>query len=339
MSEQTQSAIEKLIARRAPELAQLTISWFGGEPLLAKDIVLRIARYAWRVSQQFGFELRGGFTTNGYFLSRSLAEELYSLGHNFYQISLDGWGADHDSTRRLANGRGTFDRIWQNLLGLRAIEGNIEVCLLLHVSLSNVESHEALCREIAAAFGSDPRFRVDFQDIRNMGGAGGENTKPMTPDQLRRAVTQLTAILNSASQYRATAVSSKLDNVSESAGGRRTEDLTPGAAYICYAARPNSILIRSSGRLGKCTVALSSPANDIGEILSDGTLNIDNPTLRRWLHGWANLDVKALGCPLHQFPKDRIGDGGIDGPMAAKGISGNVIPVKLVSAVPEATTC
>jgi molybdenum cofactor biosynthesis enzyme MoaA len=65
MSESTQLGIERFIAKRISELSYLSLSWFGGEPLVAKDIVLRIASYASRLSKEWGVGFGGGLTTNG----------------------------------------------------------------------------------------------------------------------------------------------------------------------------------------------------------------------------------------------------------------------------------
>ena len=46
--------------------------------------------------------------------------------------------------------------------------------------------------------------------------------------------------------------------------------------YICYASRPNSLIIRSNGDVGKCTVALYDERNKIATLQPDGTMK-SNP--------------------------------------------------------------
>jgi hypothetical protein len=57
------------------------------------------------------------------------------------------------------------------------------------------------------------------------------------------------------------------------------------------------------GRVGKCTVALRDPANTIGSLLPDGSLDVDNDRLRPWLRGWASRDWETIGCPYATFPR------------------------------------
>jgi uncharacterized protein len=68
--------------------------------------------------------------------------------------------------------------------------------------------------------------------------------------------------------------------------------------HVCYAAKPNSFVIRADGRIGKCTVALYDDANTIGTLAEDGTVLIDNAKLQPWMKGFETMDLDQLGCPL-----------------------------------------
>jgi uncharacterized protein len=76
------------------------------------------------------------------------------------------------------------------------------------------------------------------------------------------------------------------------------------AEGVCYAARGNSFLVRADGRLGKCTVALAHPRNDIGRIHEDGTLEIDSARAWPWMRGLASGDARELFCPLEGLSGD-----------------------------------
>jgi uncharacterized protein len=51
MSPSTITGIKNSMEMRAPTLSVLEISWFGGEPLLASDIVINISKFAKDISQ------------------------------------------------------------------------------------------------------------------------------------------------------------------------------------------------------------------------------------------------------------------------------------------------
>jgi uncharacterized protein len=323
MSPKLQKAIELLIERRAKKLETLNLAWFGGEPLVAADVVLRLARHAAKVCSELGVRLSGGLTTNAYLLTPTLAEELISYNQDFYQITLDGYGDGHDEVRRRADGRGTFARIWTNLQALKALTINFEVCLRVHVRRDNEENLHELMHAAALAFGRDKRFRLNFQHLRDMGGAGGKTiNRPLTLQELRQYESRLLqtwrSSLTPAGEVQAQSsrplpqlispIQSASEPRGESAGGRRADDesATAGDTYVCYAAKPNSLLIRANGRIGKCTVAFQDARNDLGYLADDGTVVVNNDKLRPWLRGFERLDPETVGCPIKTMPKNDL---------------------------------
>ena len=105
------TGIKNLIDARSQDLKILHLSWFGGEPLIAYDIVRDISGHAKRLSDERGFRSIVSITTNGYTLTEDRFVELASLGTRKFQFSLDGEQAVHDRTRLRIDGAGTFAEI------------------------------------------------------------------------------------------------------------------------------------------------------------------------------------------------------------------------------------
>lgn len=316
MSEETQVGVERFLDRRVSDLTQLRFNWFGGEPLVAKDVVLRLSQYAKRLCDERGVAFLGGLTTNAYLLDRALLEELVACKQDFFQVTLDGWGETHDAVRRFANGRGSFDRIWINLLGMQASAVRFDTLLRIHVRRQNLGELPELMERLGDVFAGDDRFRLDFEHLRDLGGPGGATVNdPVGPDEMRQIEASMRAIyqsrrptdLDAAEADRSATVADEAlraaKAMGESAGAQRREDLIAGGPYICYASKANSLLIRANGRIGKCTVALNDDRNDIGRLNPDGTVTIDNDKLRPWLRGLEDLDPATLGCPLATLPR------------------------------------
>lgn len=87
---------------------RVDIGFFGGEPLL---------RSGWIASllSKTGGGIRSSATTNGYLLTPDLFRKLLPLGLRTYQITLDGLPEDHDRMRILFNGKGTWQRTYDNI--------------------------------------------------------------------------------------------------------------------------------------------------------------------------------------------------------------------------------
>src|SRR3954453_272274 len=115
MSKEVQAELLAFIERRAPELKHLGIAWYGGEPLLAMDVIRDFSRAAAELTRRYGISFYSQVVTNGYRLSRAIADELHGLGVREIQVTLDGPCEIHDQKRPLLGGQGTYQRIVENL--------------------------------------------------------------------------------------------------------------------------------------------------------------------------------------------------------------------------------
>jgi uncharacterized protein len=272
------NGVKRLISNRIPHLQFLVLSWFGGEPLLALDTVLDIGTHAHKLCMAHGARFSANTTTNGYLLTADLLAQLLSISHREHQITLDGDEEWHDRTRVLANHKPTFSKIWSNLVSYKKVAGDWQVLLRLHVHGDNIESVKRLHKQVTRELLDDPRFSVFFHKISLL---GNMPIKEKILDQ-RRYLEALAYITDGSS-------------VSRAANSGISEEHLEG--YICYAAKPNTLMIRANGRLGKCTVALYDDRNDIGRLKEDGTLEISNEKLRIWMEGLATLSEATLSCP------------------------------------------
>lgn len=315
MSEKTQSAIEILLSKRIKNLNKLSLSWFGGEPLLTKDIIFRISKFAQSLCREHNVTFSGGITTNGYLLDQKTTAQLISLNQTFYQITLDGSAHEHDKLRLRADGAGTFTTIWTNLVKMQALNSDFSCLLRLHARRENMEDLKILIRQLGSQFGNDQRFSIDIQHLRDLGGLGGASVKaPLSRAELKSLEGELRNTFN---MYRPSppAIGHTPDITHDTVHTVKKYDHSlKNISYICYAARPNSLLIRANGRIGKCTVALNDERNDIGHLTEDGNIEIAQERLHPWLRGLEYLEAESLGCPLKTMPQTSGGGAQIEIP-------------------------
>jgi uncharacterized protein len=103
------AAIEYFLANSTPARLRY-VSFYGGEPFLAHELVLRCIEYVSKRAPDVSF----GATTNGTVLAPSLCEYLASWKVRLL-ISLDGDQFHHDRYRVMASGDGSFSRVWDNI--------------------------------------------------------------------------------------------------------------------------------------------------------------------------------------------------------------------------------
>lgn len=286
MSETLVQAIERFLSEKVRSLDTLSLSWFGGEPLMAKDIVYRLSTFCQRLADNAGGALNytSNMTTNAYLLDLDTATRLQSVGVREFQVSLDGWEMAHDQTRRRQDGRGTFHRIWANLSSI--LESNLDVKLLLRVHLTpeNGKSIEELLLNLVAKFAGDSRVEIFLKAVEHLGGPQDSGFSTLGHASAEELRAELDAIFkDSFTAYRTAPI---------------------GSTPVCYASRRNSLVIRSNGRLAKCTVAFADPFNDVGHLEDSGELVVEATKLARWVRGFASLNDSELACPLDGMPPD-----------------------------------
>ncbi len=88
---------------------------FGGEPLIAWDIVKFILKQGTELARKHGKRIRFSLTTNGLLLTRDKLELLNDYDVNL-TLSIDGPPHVNDIFRITPDGRGTYDRIIENFL-------------------------------------------------------------------------------------------------------------------------------------------------------------------------------------------------------------------------------
>lgn len=285
MSSSTVNAIKLLLEKRIPKLQTLSLSWFGGEPLTAKAIVKDLTAYAQNAAEKFNVDFSSDMTTNAYTLNGATFDSLIDLGINSYQISLDGDEDEHNKTRKLITKKGSFAKIWSNLLEMRSNPKMFSIVLRIHLHNENYASVKELLNKIHTEFGSDSRFSIFFKAVGNWGGKGAATMNLMKTSS--DAISELNHHLTTLGWYLP----------------RSNGHTDSGQVRACYAALPNSFVIRADGTLAKCTVAFNDPRNVVGRINEDGTLSMENQAMQGFMRGFNSMKESDLLCPIKEMPK------------------------------------
>ncbi len=123
--------------------SDLTIIWYGGEPLLQFDHICSISKSVKKAFEKNNKKFSSGMITNGYLLTRDKVDVLcHECNLKLVQITLDGMEQCHNERRMLKNNEGTFREIIDNIdyacdfikisLRINVDESNIcDVCELL----------------------------------------------------------------------------------------------------------------------------------------------------------------------------------------------------------------
>ena len=107
---------KKAILSHSRDSNQITLGFYGGEPLLRFDLIKYCVEYIEGIVE--GKEIMYAITTNGTLLSDEVVDFL-AQHHVLLSISLDGSKKEHDLHRKFRSGKGSFDVIMENVRRLK----------------------------------------------------------------------------------------------------------------------------------------------------------------------------------------------------------------------------
>lgn len=272
--------LEAYMEDRAKTLNRLTISWHGGEPLLVPHIIERLSRSFMASCERSGAAYSAEMSTNGYYLTRERFVQMLDLQVERFMVTLDGEAQVHDTRRGLHGGGGTYQTIVDNLLSLKKVNRPFEINLRVNFDNSNLDSVTRFIPVLRDMFGDDPRFKVYFRPVGCMGGENDLNL-PVCDERTKDIKIW---------EFNEQAITAGL-----TVSSFISDTLLPTGA-VCYAAKPNSLVVGSDGLLYKCSVAMEQDNNRLGVIHQDGTLDMDYDKLALWTTSGEESDENCQAC-------------------------------------------
>lgn len=271
MSRETVDNIKGYLLRNVSKFKTLSIDWFGGEPLCAVDLVEEIMQYCKDTLKKVGTPVISTMTTNGYLLTPDLISKLIKLNVVGYQITIDGVERIHDKQRKLYNGKGTYQQILGNLIDIKKKlqSGVVQICIRVNLNATSVQYIEELFEVFKEHFEDDKRFSLSLRYVRDLKGDGN------TADIINEDSVMLN-VYEKAYNIIPRLLTSHFLNMLDSFG-------------ICYAGKPNSIVIGADGSLYKCTVHFNDEINVVGK-LDGNRMNVDEKKVAKWVFSKSKHD-------------------------------------------------
>ncbi|HAU86874.1 MAG TPA: hypothetical protein DCW90_15700 [Lachnospiraceae bacterium] len=267
MSKEVQESIIQYIDKNISKYSSVNIDWFGGEPLLAMDVIENISKKVIEICKREKKQYSSFITTNGTLLTLGVFKKLYQFHVVRYQITIDGTRDIHDQQRVTSSMQPTFERIINNLKQIKNSNVGKHAVIMILTNYSDVmkDSIKEYKEFFSENFGDDKRFKYSCNIIMNLGGTRIEEYKQylVGSQQMNYLYEQIIACEDT-----------KLDYIYE-------EFLEPGS-QLCYAAKKNSYLIGEDGCVYKCEhqyqILKDKP---IGRLKNDGEMVLESDS-RLW---------------------------------------------------------
>lgn len=136
MNEQTEKAIVKFVCSNS-NLKRLSVVWYGGEPLLNFDSMVRMTK----MFKQLNIEYSAKIVSNGYLLTKEKADLMKDLAIRNIQITFDGSEEIHNQRRFLLGGQPTYRKIMDNLKYLLSINKEITIDIRTNIDRRNKDDY------------------------------------------------------------------------------------------------------------------------------------------------------------------------------------------------------
>ncbi len=271
MNVETENAIISFLDKNIKYYKYIRLNWFGGEPLLEKERVVRMTEKINVLCKKYGKPLIGLISTNGYELDLETFKKLISNRILSYQICLDGNTISHNHQRPHYRNNDSYEKILYNLI---QIKQNIRSSTFkIGIRANMTPLVEKYLNEhldtMSQYFANDKRFNVYFQGVRNWGG-----------ERIKESDVEI--ISNEEEYYK------KWYDIAFEKGFYSAESLEFAPIYgLCEANLKNGFLINYDGIIQKCSLAsynhLYKDMNDIGYIEKNGKMVIDQVKLSKWI--------------------------------------------------------
>lgn len=273
MTDEVAESFLKFLRKNLMRYKELVIDWFGGEPLLGKDIILYIMSEVKKICREYGVVLYSTMFTNGYELTLDLFEKLVDCGVRYFTICVDGNKETHNIQRPHKTDPDSYTRIVSNLIDIskKTISNSdkFKILVRMNVSEQNVHVSKEFVDFFKENFGDDYRFNIVWQWVHNW---GGERIKENGLSE------KLIGEEMCAELYEYSLAQGLISDEELSANSGRE---------FCGAGKKNGFLMDYDGRLYKCYMAKTHKdtcKNAVfGYINSFGQLVVDDKMNSQWV--------------------------------------------------------
>lgn len=221
----------------------LSISWFGGEPLLNLKSIETLSQKIIRLSTFQGLSYSADITTNGVYMTEKNAKVLQKSLVSSVQITMDGDQEIHDKMRPKLNNKGSYEDV---LKGLIISNKYFQTLLRINLNEKNIASVERLLYILAdlKLF----NIQLGFAPIVSDEVIEEDTHPPFTIESFAKAEVHLSKV----AKKLGFSISAKLSQNREKVS--------------CQVLNPNYYIIEPNGYINKCVDFIGMPMHSIAQL-------------------------------------------------------------------------
>jgi len=163
MTSETQAALINFVESRLERAKNFSVTWYGGEPLLAKEIIWSLSEKFLAICAEAGIEYNAFIITNASLLDDSDVELFKKYKINGAQITIDGVKEVHDSRRRNVTGESTFDKLINSVNIL--LNNDLTAIVRINIDKENLDRVEEFLDVLAKKIDRRADLKIGFGQV------------------------------------------------------------------------------------------------------------------------------------------------------------------------------
>ena len=297
MNRDTQNKILQFIEKQLPRYSGLIVTWFGGEPTVALNVVEYLSIQIKKICSGLNKPYYAAINTNGYELTSEVMERFLSYNIRYFQICVDGTKATHEKHRKHIKNADSYDKIISNLVDIKNnIRRGFKIVIRTNVTKEILNVMDEYIDILYECFGGDDRFWYYWEIAKDH---GGDRVKEISDNLLPDESEFIKYVI------KASKLGMKFDF---------NQFVEPGG-FVCALYPRNYWLIDYNGDVQKCTVSFDDEDVKLG--MMNGTkMEIDERALARWMYLSKEKCMECsiypacggASCPFGEHDKCKIKD-------------------------------
>lgn len=249
LSSENQGLILDFLRENLHHYKRLQIEWFGGEPLLAADIIEAMSSQVLDLCKKNKVQYYSVMSTNGYYLDIDMFYRMKKCHVMNYQITIDGMKDTHDSQRICVDGKGSWQVIIDNLRSIKEEVKSSAFSIMLRTNITKgiFNRYKEYISFMKTEFGSDPRFSFIWRLAEDWGNISEKNKE------------ELLCGFDEYVEVSRAAMEAGLHN------RYMRKSILPGGR-LCESGQRNALIIFPDGVVGKCARNEHPEISHIGSV-------------------------------------------------------------------------
>lgn len=163
MTPETQEVLIKFVEQRLEVAKSFSVTWYGGEPLLAKNIIYSLSEKFLELCAKKNIDYDAFIITNASLMTDSDIENFKKYKIHGAQVTIDGVKEIHDARRKNITGESTFDKLIERVNAL--LNNDLTAIVRINIDKENISRVDELLKILRERIDKHENLKIDLGKV------------------------------------------------------------------------------------------------------------------------------------------------------------------------------